>query len=176
MSERSNKPTQPDSVTRFPGDYHGIEQLRDGKSGKYVHEGHADISVDGSVLDSEGFTECSALIIRGVKTPRAYLAHINGWDLSEDQYGKLDELPGGEYTATFVRGQRSRVGSSSMTEEIVPFLRRANNNKSVAVTDDVVVDSGQDRWALSYHPDEGRLKVITRHNLQISEHDLRPKN
>jgi hypothetical protein len=175
MSERTNKPTQPDLITQFNGEYRGIEQLRTGKAGKYINEGHADISNDGSILDSEGFTECSALVVQNLKTNEAYLAHINKWDLTEEQYEKLEGLPKGEYSATFVRGERSRVCASSMSEDVTPFLSKANKNKKVKVTDDIVVDSGQNRWAVSYHPEDGKLKVLTRHNLQITEHNLKGK-
>ncbi|MFA5987943.1 MAG: hypothetical protein WC797_04840, partial [Candidatus Paceibacterota bacterium] len=96
----------------FTGDFICIDQLRgEAEKGVYVHQGFAKITTDGTILESEGFSKCSALIIQKDDSQEAFLAHISEWDLNARQYPVLDQLSPGKYKAVFVVGAISRVGS-----------------------------------------------------------------
>ncbi|MFA6461237.1 MAG: hypothetical protein WCV90_03135 [Candidatus Woesearchaeota archaeon] len=58
----------------------------------YVHQGHGGISDGKMILDSEGFSKCSALLIKNSQTLESALFHIDEWNLNYDQTPVVRQL------------------------------------------------------------------------------------
>ncbi len=59
---------------------------------RYVNQGCGRISVDRSSLYSEGFSQCSALLIKDTSTLETALFHIDKWELSDRAEVTFEEL------------------------------------------------------------------------------------
>lgn len=181
MSETSTEgaffPTAPNKSYPFVGEYLGIDQLRsENEKGVYVNQGYAKNSTDGMILESEGFSKCSALLICNKDSEESYLAHIDDWSLSDDQYEKISELSPGKYDVVFVSGSISRVDSSTMVDpRITGFMKalKSGDKRKVESVSDVYVNSGDYNWGVSYDPNKNLIKVFTRKDKIIREYPTR---
>lgn len=153
-----------------------IEQLRpDGREGVYVYQGHASISHDGMILDSEGFSKCSAIVIQNSNSDTALLAHIDEWQMNDRMYDMIEELPGGQYSATFFVGTISRTGVDVVTNpKISRFMSvfSGGGKRTLRVNPEIRVDSGSYHWGLSYDPKLKKAKIVTKIDKMIREFNI----
>lgn len=156
----------------LPQNYRGVEDLRDkGARGKYVNQGFADTSVDGSTLEGEGFTDCSALIIKNSSTKKAYMAHIIKHGLTDQQAETLGRLPPGRYEATVVTGRRSRENSSSLSHSLNTHPAINSKALQIDIKPDIRVDA--DRFGVSFNPIKSILKIVKREDKKIQKIPLK---
>ncbi len=172
--EKFGGPISPTRTYSFEGELSDVTQLAESNNRKYVNQGFAERSTKGEELQSDGFSQCSALIIQGLDKPQAYLAHIDKWNLSDKQYKELDKLAEGKYSVTFVTGSLSRVGSDSLTDtKVSDFMQRLKSKgREAEVRDDINVQSGDSHWWVSYNPKDRKLKILTRKDKTVSEYNL----
>ncbi len=160
----------------FQGEWRDTRQLRAAEAlGVYVNQGYAAVSLQGEVLSSEGFSQCSGIILQNTETHATYLAHLADWSCSETQYSIMNELPDGVYTAVVVSGDLSRVTTRTlMDEEVSEFKMRfeAGGARTLIESKDLVINSGKKHWSLAYFPAEKKLKVFTRADQMVREYKL----
>lgn len=155
------------------GELRDVTQLADTEKRKYVNQGYAELSTNDEELQSEGFSQCSCLIIQGES--QTYLAHINQWDLSDEQYEQLSKLPPGDYAITFIIGSLSRVNSKTLCDiTISNFVKRLESNGRIAkLNQDIVINTGDSHWWVSYNPSNRILKVLIRKTKIVHEYLLK---
>ncbi len=168
--------TEPVTSHSLKPEHVQIEQLRpEGREGIYVHQGKAAISHDGLILDSEGFSKCSAVVIQDNNSETAFLAHIDEWQMNDKMYNTIEELPDGQYSATFFVGSISRAGSDIVTNpKITRFMSvfSSGGKKILKVNPDVNFDSGNYHWGLSYDPKLKKATVVTKKDKMIREFNI----
>lgn len=156
------------SSSRLPGNYRGIEDVRDhGLTGKYVNQGYAQTAFQGQVLESEGFVDCSALIIQSVETRQSYMAHIIKHGLTDQQSELLSELPAGRYVAKVVTGQRSRENGASLLPVLNNIVDERQLSIKIRMQPDTQVDS--DRFGVSFNPADRSAKLVKREKGEVSK-------
>lgn len=160
-------------MSELGGKIDRIEQLRPVESeGVYVHQGHSAISNDGSILDSEGFSKCSAVIIQSNDTETAFLAHIDEWRMNDKMYDMIKELPEGKYSATFFVGTISRAGADIITNpkiSLFPSVFSDGGKRTLKVNPDVHIDSGNHHWGISYDPKLKKAQVVMKKDNKVHE-------
>lgn len=175
MSEK-NQISEPVACYTLKPEQVQIEQLRpNGREGVYVHQGYAAISNDGVILDSEGFSKCSAIVIQKNNSDTAFLAHIDEWQMNDRMYDMIKELPGGQYSATFFVGTIGRAGADIVTDpKTSRFMSvfSGGGKRTLKVNPDVRVDSGDYHWWLSYDPKLKKAKIVTKMDKMIREFNI----
>lgn len=175
MSEKSQI-SEPVARYMLNPEHVQIEQLRpDGREGTYVHQGHSAISHDGMILDSEGFSKCSAVVIQDSNSDTAFLAHIDEWQMNDRMYDMIEELPGGQYSATFFVGTISRTGADIVTNPKLsrfPSVFSDGGKRTLKVNPDVRIDSGNYHWGLSYDPKLKKAKIVTKIDKMVKEFNI----
>ena len=170
-------PTKPLREYSLQGVWRDTSQLREkNKPNIYVNQGYASISTNGEILSSEGFGQCSGVVLQNTDTGEAYLAHLSDWNLSESQYDEMGKLPQGKYSLSVVIGKFSRVTKDLLlNEDISEFQKRfreATNGGEILYLSDVVVDSGDMHWSMVYDPNKKVIKVFTRKDNKVREYPL----
>jgi hypothetical protein len=128
----------------------------------------------GEELQSEGFSQCSAVIVQSQDDQQAYLAHVDKWQLSDKQYAELDQLGAGNYKVTPVVASLSRVGAATLTNpKVSEFMQKLESKgRKAQFADEVKVQSGDSHWWVSYNPPERKLKVLVRGDKTVQEFHL----
>lgn len=170
-------PSKPLREYPLQGEWMDTSQLRrEGEPGIYINQGYAGVASEGEILSSEGFSQCSGVVLQNVDTGEAYLAHLSDWNLSESQYEEMNNLPKGKYVLLVLAGKESRVTKDSlMKEDISEFQKRfkqATAGSEIIASNDIVVDSGDMHWSMAYDPKMKIAKVFTRKGNMIREYPL----
>ncbi|HBP50801.1 MAG: hypothetical protein US68_C0017G0018 [Candidatus Shapirobacteria bacterium GW2011_GWE1_38_10] len=168
-------PTKPLREHPLGVEWRDTSQLRgENEVGIYVNQGHASVAKRGEVLSSEGFGQCSGVVLHNVDTGEAYLAHLSDWNLSESQYEEMNKLSKGKYKLLVLVGKESRVTKDSlMKKEISEFqerFRQTTQGGEIVSSTDIVVDSGDRHWSMAYDPKLKVAKVFTRKGNMVREY------
>lgn len=150
------KGTTPGYISRF--DYTGNEppipgldtQLNKTKLSKYVSQGTICFSAD-TLLCSEGFSSCHAVIIYDHTTSQAALLHTVYWDADPGQVERLKDLwpHKGKRELIYVYGTGSRKDSDCYMV------------KAAGATDfrTIQVATGCNHWAIAYDPKRNEVQI-----------------
>lgn len=136
-----------------------------------VGQGGSKRSVDGKPLQSEGFSQCSALLLQNCATQEAMLFHIDDVDLNSMQIAALNELSPGDYIARFVRGNRSMNLSERITSSDY-FTLHFTGSLSITVADDLVVNTGGKTWSIVYDPGSHLVSVQSKELRRVLQYNL----
>jgi hypothetical protein len=153
-------------TSRLPVNYRGVEDVRDaGLTGKYVNQAFAQTTFPGQTLESEGFVQCSALIMQNTQTGQSYLAHIISHGLTDQQSGLLSELPSGRYSVRVIGGRCSLENGVSLLPVLNTFIRERRLDVQIEMLPDISFDS--DRFSVSFSPAEGSVKLVNREKGEV---------
>ncbi len=85
--------TKPEAEFSYTKQFPKMEELiPTWNKSKYVHQGCGGISSDKAPLYSEGFSRCSALILKDTTTLESTLFHIDNWQLSHRAEPTFEEF------------------------------------------------------------------------------------
>ena len=162
----SNSRPELRTVTPLPPNYRGVEDVRDaGTKGRYVNQGYSQTTAGDETLESEGFVQCSALVLQETGARRTYMAHIIKHGLTEDQSADFVQLPPGDYTANVFTGRCSHENGSSLQPVLNEIIREKQLGVRIQMQPDTKVDS--DRFSVSFNPVERSVKLVKRENREV---------
>ncbi|MFZ2151012.1 MAG: hypothetical protein WAZ12_02940 [Candidatus Absconditicoccaceae bacterium] len=131
--------------------YPGINRKLDNKSiYHYVSQGSYGIEED-ILLNSDGFSQCHAVIVYNPVTCSAMLLHVVGRDFDDEQIGPLEEfVKDANCEAIFIYGSESRCLPKLGHEILARFGCRSSN---------IFVSTGPYHRGLSYDPSLNKFFV-----------------